>query len=864
MTDNEESTQTGTEPSIPIPPTRPVIKAREVPGKGPIDSPFVVVGEAPGVQEIKQGAPFVGPSGAVFEYALRQFPKESYPEPYVTNVSKTMITFAKDPAALSQLAMDRRPALLEELKGHKRKVILALGSVALQALTGNTAVKITQVRGTIFPSELADVGIVAALHPAYLLRGNGSLRQFKSDIAYAVQLAQGNPPHPWHPPKWTIIESSAELFALINRIRALPAGTFVAADIETTGFRHRSDKILNLSLSFDGNVVYTISGHKTDAQSPNFQWKDPLTGAIFKGGYPNLIHLCHFLFGANPNVRWVWHNGKFDAKFFHHIGQTNCRVDDDTMLMSYALDEQRGIHDLETVSGDWLTSPNWKGTLDQYKKKKSSYDVIPFPILYRYAAYDVANTWRLANLLWGMILLDKKSHLQYTKSLIPASTYLIEIEKAGIAVDEERVAQNRERLEEEAIPYIEDIKRIANNVRPGYYSDKVVNSPKQLAELIFDDLKLKPAKGPNIRSTSADIIEKLPDHPLLQSLRKYRKVQKALSTYVIPYTKDPEKGYIEDDGKVHTTYLIHGTATGRLSSRDPNLQNIPRDPILRGQFVALPGRMFIEPDLNQAELRSLAILSGDPTLCRIYLEGRESLHEVTRRAIFGMPEDWSPTEIIYYLNKFYLTPETRYNPSTGEDELMHEMKMVAKNVNFGIIYGITEAGLSEQTGQAPQDCKVWLESWANAYPVAWKFIQTCRQAPLFGRNLVTVFGYRKRFQVVTPENIVAVQNESANMPHQSTASVITMHGGIRTYRKIREYDAYYINTVHDSLLIDAPLDYEVARTVTSIVTKELTQVPRDWGLTEIPFVADAKWGTRWGSLGDPDKFAKQQGWKEAA
>ena len=834
--------------------------------KGPEDSQFVIVGEAPGVQEIKAGIPFVGPSGSVLDYALSQIPKESYPEPYITTAFKSLITVEKSPKFISELAMKVRPALLEEIGKHPRRVIIACGSLALQALLGDTSLKITKARGRIYPSELASVGIVASVHPAFLLRGSGSLRQFLSDILQGIHIAQGHEPKEWVPPSWSVVRSEEELLEHINYLKEHPQ--LVAGDIETSGFSFFRNQILSMGYTWDGNHIHLVNGYKTDAGNPDFTFSND--GKVFRGGFPNLIPKFGPMFDI-PGVKWGWHNGKFDCKFFRHLGM-NARVDEDSMLQSYSLDEQRGIHDLETVSADWLNSPNWKGVLDQYlPNKKTSYDAIPWPILFRYQAYDIANTYRLIMLMHELQEADPIAHKQYYRSLIPASEYLMRIELKGLLVDQARVTENLKYYEDMDKPLIAKIHEIAEEAVPGghaakIWTDKVHNSPTQLADLIFDRLKVpyKDPRAPKIRGTDDGILEKLRPDPIIVTLRQHRKVAKGSGTYVKPYTEDPVDGCIEPDGRIHTTYLIHGSATGRLASRDPNLQNIPRDPKIRGQLIAPPGRMFIEPDLNQAELRSLAILSGDPELCRIYNEATISLHEKVRGEIFGQPEDWSPQEINRYLDKFFLTPETRYDAVTKEDRIVAEQKMKAKNVNFGIIYGITEAGLAEQTGEQPYECKHWLEVWAQTFPVAWNFIKSCRLAPLHNQNLVTVFGYRKRFKVVSPENLISTQNESANMPHQSTASVITMHGGIRTYERLEAMDAYYVNTVHDSLLIEAPEDPDIAYQITKMVCNELTQVPRDWGLTAIPFVADAKWGNRWGSLGSPKKYAASKGWDYAA
>ena len=851
--------------------TRAVIEKVVVPARGPTDSPFVIVGEAPGKEEIKALKPFVGPSGFVLDHALGQFEEGSYPEPYITNTYKSRITREKDPQFLKDLAQECRPALLEEIAALKRKprIILALGSVAIQALLGDRNIAITKKRGTLYPSELAEVGIMAATHPAYLLGGGGSLRQFKADVANAVEIAQGGEALPWKEPTWSIIQSQEELDALFQRMGSLPEGSQVAHDVETSGFSHRMDHILCGGFTWDGNHVYCYIGHKSDA--------------LAQGIGPNLLDGVAPMWDLD-NIRHNWHNGKFDIKFFHSIGQHKARVDDDTMLMSYALEEIGGIHDLETVAGDWLNSPNWKGVLDKYKKKGESYDVIPWPVLLKYMAFDIANTWRLKPKLRRLIDNDKASTRLYDRTLIPGVPFLAHVEKTGLYTDKERVGQNYEKMDAQAVAYRERMtEQLLQIVGEGEYSsaknaktpftEKFVNSPVQLATIIFDRLKLDEGVKPKPpRSTSDDILDKLPQHPFLKELRGYRKIQKGLSTYVTPYYRAwNDNGNVEDDGRVHTSFLQHGTATGRLASRDPNLQNIPRDPVIKGQFIAAPGYMYTEVDLNQAELRSLAQLSGDPVLLDAYLNPNGGgLHEVTREAMYGSPPQWSQGDILFFKNKWYIPdedPET--DPAKRINDpakfvlkrILAEQKMKAKNVNFGIIYGITSSGLAEQTGETPREAQRWLDAWAKKYAVAWEFIQKCRMAPLRGQNLVTVFGHKKRFQIVTQETLISAQNEAANMPHQSTAANITLHGGIRTYEWLEdEIGGGFANTVHDSLLAEHPEDPMIAYRVQFHLRRELMQVPKDWGLTRLPFVADAEMTHRYGTKHSPEEFFKEMGW----
>lgn len=788
--------------------------------KGPEDSPFVIIGEAPGKQEVKQGAPFVGPSGTVLNHALDQFRKGSYPEPYMLNAVPHIMPKTKDNNVMAELASKWHDEIIELIAKHPRKVILALGNVALWSTTGNYGLKITQQRGKRFNAckeGLSEFGVVAATHPAFLLRGNGNLRQFKSDVAYAVNLSRGGKPHEFIPPTWEIIEEDWQLEDFLHH--ASETKGLVGSDIETGGFRHRQDKVLMSGYTFDGDHVYVIPGLKRE-------W--------VKSGIPDRHSQLKPLF-ANQNLRFNWHNGKFDIKFLNHQYQAGARVDEDTMLMSYSLDETRGIHDLETVSGDWLGSPNWKNILDSYKKKKESYDVIPIDILTKYMAYDIANTHNLGNLLLELIAEDPTSQLQYRQTLIPASKYLTGIETNGLYVDPVRVEENRTEYQGLVDQYRKELNEIA--IASGYGPINP-NSPIQLSDFLFNTLKL-PTK---IRGTGIDILEKLPPHPAVQVLMKYRKVQKGLSTYISPILD-----YTQDDGRVHSTYLIHGTATGRLSSRDPNLQNIPREPKLRGQFIPAPGKIYLEVDLNQAELRSLAALSGDPTLCGIYTDpNSKGLHEEVRAEIYGYPEQWDDFQLKEYYAKWY---------TDTVDRVLKEQKMRAKNVNFGIVYGITSAGLSEQIEGTVPEAQTMLDAWARKFPIAWGFIEKCRYAPLKGLNLKTPFGYRKRFQIVTPETAKDIMNEAANFPHQSIASTITVHGGIRAQEQIKdEYNADIVNTVHDSILVELDDDETVVRGAAKVLIGHLEQVPADWGITRIPFKADAEVGRRWGQLTSLEEF----------
>src|ERR1700740_571666 len=600
-------------------------KGKVIGSRGPIDSPFVIVGESPGVNELREGVPFVGPSGTVLSAALEQH--TDICEPYITNAFKCFPSNQKTAENLHIPTQACHNQLMAELGLYPRKVILALGNPAIWSVTGDYNLRITKARGKLYPSSLAEKGIIAAVHPAFLLRGGGNFRQFKADTDYAMRLLKGGVPKGVPDTTYSLIETEDDLAGFIWAHLTAPT-PHIAADYETTGFSYYHDRLICAGYTINGRHSYIV---------PILD--NPKTVYFLK-----VIH-------ALTTAIFIWHNGKFDIKFAHMVEALEARVDEDTMLLSYAHDETRGIHDLETVGSDWLGSPNWKNELKRYLPKKGTYADAPRPVLYNYLAKDLYNTRAAHDIFQDILLSDRVSTRLYRRTLIPASAFLADVEKNGLLVDKTRVDNNAKVLEIQKDYHEQRFNELV--VKAGHPPVNL-NRPIQLCEALFDVFKI-PSK---VRATNEDILRELPPHPAVIALRRYRKVQKGLSTYVTPIYEN-----MEADGKGHSAFLIHGQDTGRLSSRSPNVQNNPRAPIIRGQFIAGPGRILIEPDLNQAELRSLACMSGDKELIRIYTTSGLSLHEEVRREIYGDPKDWSAKDIRDNLNKFFMREEDRYNES---------------------------------------------------------------------------------------------------------------------------------------------------------------------------------------------------------
>lgn len=767
--------------------------------KGRFDARFVVVGESPGKTEVRKGYPFAGPSGQI----LHTFLEED--NILITNAIECYPR-NKKPEKLAAATSECHPRLLEVVRAHPRKIILTLGNEAVRSLTGNYSLKITQIRGQIIQSDLAEIGILPAIHPAALLRGTGSYRQFREDLLYAKHLAEGGNLKEYIRPIWKTLKDEHEVQKALDMLSMYDE---YAADIETSGLSARDNYILNLGVEAPGCTVYD----KESGEEKRIVF-------IFN---PEHLHMVAPAL-EDTTKDWCWHSGKFDVQFLREIGIW-AHVDSDTMLLNYALDESPGVHDLETVGGDVLGAPNYKDMLKPYlPNKKTSYAVIPRPVLDEYLSVDVHTTCELKPILRERVAKDPVIERLYTQTLLPASELLADVESRGMYIHQDILRANEEE-------YSKKLHELRHKLCTIAKVEHNPNSPQQVADLLYRKMKL-PKRGGG--GTAKEILEKLPQTPYVKILLAYRRVAKVYGTYVgtayDPKTKGPKGLYkhIESDGRVHPSFLIHGTPTGRLSCRDPNLQNIPRERQLRAQFGAPPGRALLEIDYSQAELRSLAFCSGDPDLIYIYTHGLD-LH--TELAKFLFP-GWENRK---------KSPDVRLQAQAKEERVM------AKTVNFGIVYGRTAFTIADAFNITFQEAQRLIDGWFERFPIAHQFINRCRNAPSSGRVMTTLFGRRKRVGVVSGGNLRDLMNEAANFPHQSIASDLTLHSAIKVRPKLYVYDSFIVNLVHDSIVIETPDDPIIMKEVARMAVITMEETAPEWGITRVPFQADAEYGYTWGN-----------------
>jgi DNA polymerase-1 len=743
--------------------------------RGPSDSPFVIIGESPGKEEVKAGIPFVGESGTIL---FNTIPKALDVEPFITNAlychpRKEL----KEEHRLNSATRMCQQRLWDEVAEYPRKMIVAMGNPALRGITNDFSHKITRSRGGVYDSHFSEHGVVAAIHPAALMRGTGTYRRFRQDLGYAVHLYNGGPRRSYIVPEVVVCDNNRDIFYAVRDLRESP---LLVADAETSGLNPRTDDILCLGVA--------------RADRPERVY-------IFPEGCLGPIKL---LLEAKAVV---WHNGKFDIAFLRKQW-IDASVAEDTMLLSYVIDETSKAHDLEQVAWDEFGIPRYKDMVKQWVRKKSdSFALIPKPVLYEYLGYDVSNTVQIFGKLRKQVEEDAASNKLYTKTLIPASELLYHVEKRGISVDLAWLRKLIKRLEGDVEVKVKEIQKIAGyDINPA--------SPEQMAVLLFDEMRFKRKRK---RSTSKEVLKLLPQRPIIKALKAFREAQKALSA-----ARGIERA-VQEDGRVHSTFQLHITKTGRLSSRKPNMQNPARDPEQRGVFVAEKGSVLIEVDYNQAELRSLADQSGDEWLLNVYRSTGRSLHDEVAAEFFGK-------------------------------NFGHEDKMKAKAVNFGIVYGRLAHSLAEGLRIPISEAQSYIDKWFERMPGAHKYVLRCRQAARRGETITTPFGSKKRHQLVTKMNVHNLQNEAANFPHQNIASTLTLQAAIELRPLLEAMGVYIVNLIHDAILVECPNDQELIIAVVLLMIKVMEAVPPKWGFTRCPFKADAKTGTRWGHLKEIDPY----------
>ncbi len=593
------------------------------------------------------------------------------------------------------------------------------------------------------------------------------------------------PPAPTQrPPELTveIVLTEGQLHALIEKLHA---ALEISLDTETTNEDAMTAKLVGISFAVDpGQGFYIPMGHRYVGAPPQL----PREFVIKK---------LKDILETKPIIG---QNLKYDAKVLRRSGITIKNIVFDSMLAAYVLDPE-SRKDLNELARRYLGY----SVMDFSELGAERMDMVPVDQAARYSVADAEAVIRLKEKMLPELRSKNQEKLFYEIEL-PLIPVLIEMELNGILLDKEVLREQAKELETLATQLLQDIFHLAGQ-------DFNPNSPKQVAYVLFEKLKLpvlrKTKTGP---STDAYVLQELAGlHPLPEKLLAYRELEKLLSTYV---KKLPE--YINPQtGRVHTTFQQHVTVTGRLSSTDPNLQNIPVRSELGGQirkaFVAPPGRVLIGADYSQIELRVLAHLSGDAGLIGAF-ERDEDVHARTAATIFNIPIE-----------------------SVGPRE-----RRIAKMINFGLSYGMTGYGLAQRTGLSRSEAEKFMKNYFEKYPGVRAYMERVVREAEEKRFLETLLGRRRYFVELSSQT----KREAINFPVQGSASDIMKLAMLRVYEKIQSgaLNADMLLQIHDELILEA--DAAEAEHAAQVIKKTMEAA----FTLRVPLKVETHIGTNWGEI----------------
>jgi DNA polymerase-1 len=690
----------------------------------------------------------------------------------------------------------------DDISEIEAKVIVTMGAEITEKILGRE-IKIKKARLNYYHSEEYDAYILPTFAPGFIFQETDSFIDMQQDFERLKTIDEKFPLEP----EMHVFEDPdycAKCLRTLNRKYPL-----LACDIETSGLDWQNNWITELGISHEENKSLIIPHELLETEKVQRE--------------------LQILF-SNQKTEFLWQNGKFDSKFLKYIYGLPVRQDRDTILQHYTLDERQGTHDFTRLSQLYLNAENYEEEFKKSIPKGGSYADAPDDKRRKYLAKDTAYLL-LLNKLFDRKMSETDKYL-YETVLLPASNFLTDIEMNGIKLDEQHLEKLDKRMKKQIKEMKADLRDYVRSIgwEPDGYIERSgsktkpekfnPNSYPQVFDVVFDLLELP--KHNNRRSADVDArkywlnkvcAEGSPQYKFVKKLSDFKGVKKLHSTNVAGFKK-----HIKEDGRVYTDFRLYGTVTGRLSSKSPNIQNIPRNKDIKNLFTAEEGNLLMEIDYSQAELRTIAYLSGDENMKAIYQKGSD-LHDEVAKEFFG-------------------------------PDFTSEQRTFVKGINFGIPYGISAYSLAEDLDIPEKEAQKYIDKWFAEKPKVKKFIDEYKAKPAKGEPLETPFGRKRRFGAITSKNKWLVQREAINFPVQSVASDLTLLSAVRLNPKLDGL-ARIVNLVHDSIVMEVP--EENVEKVGRIAKKVMEETP---GLyldnLDIPFTADVEVGKSWGKLKELD------------
>jgi DNA polymerase-1 len=562
-------------------------------------------------------------------------------------------------------------------------------------------------------------------------------------------------------------ETILEWPALERWLEALRAAELFAFDTETTSLDYMTTTIVGVSFCIEpGVAAYVPLAHDYDGAPPQLDRQRVLAALaplLQDAGHPKLgQHL------------------KFDMHVLanHGIALSGQRYD--TMLESYVLNSTATRHDMDSMAGHYLglRTIHFEDVAGK-GARQVSFSKVEMARAAEYAAEDADVTMRLHRALWPRIAQQPALEQLYRTIEQPLVPVLQRMERHGVLID-------RDMLQAQSAELLVRLEEIAAEAHAAAGAPFNLDSPRQLQQILFERqqlpvLRKTPGGAP---STAEDVLEELAaDHPLPRLILDYRALVKLRSTYTLRLPEQINPG----TGRVHTSYHQAVAATGRLSSTDPNLQNIPiRSPEgrrIRQAFIAAPGYRLLAADYSQIELRIMAHLSADPGLLQAFAEERD-IHQATAAEVFGVPLE----------------------------QVSAEQRRSAKAINFGLIYGMSAFGLARQLGLPRSAAQSYVDLYFARYPGVRRYMDRTREQARRDGYVETVFGRRLFLPEIGSRNRALQQyaeRSAINAPMQGTAADIIKRAmiDVDAWCMREQPPVRLIMQVHDELVLEVREDF---------------------------------------------------------
>jgi DNA polymerase-1 len=604
------------------------------------------------------------------------------------------------------------------------------------------------------------------------------LREWYTRLEFSRWLGELDAPGRYAPAPSNAVRSASDYTTVLTWLQLddwlarLEAAELFAFDTETTSLDYMAARVVGVSFAVKaGEAAYVPLAHDYPG-APDQLDREAV-----------LARLRALL--EDPQRFKVGHHIKYDRNVLANHGITLDGIRYDTMLESYVLDSTATRHDMDSVALKYL-----RHTTIAYEDVAGkgagqlSFNEVPIEQAAPYAAEDADITLRLHQTMWPLLAQAPALERIYREIELPLVTVLSDMEQAGVAIDTAMLARQSTELARRIVEIEQEAHREAGQPFN-------LGSPKQIQEILYEKLQLpvlaKTPKG--APSTAETVLQDLAlDYPLPRLILEHRSLSKLKSTYTdrLPEQIDPRTG------RVHTSYHQAVATTGRLSSSDPNLQNIPvrteEGRRIRQAFIARPGCVLLAADYSQIELRIMAHLSADEGLLRAFAAGAD-IHRATAAEVFGV------------------APEA----------VTSDQRRSAKAINFGLIYGMSSFGLARQLGIARGAAQEYIDLYFSRYPGVMAYMEATRRQARNQGYVETVFGRRLYLPDIKSSNTQrrsAAERTAINAPMQGTAAdiikraMIRLHGWIKAQRKL---EITMIMQVHDELVFEvAESQIEVA------------------------------------------------------